>query len=74
MEENHLDNILRILNEQDFEEDLVRWLNMYVATRGLLEVWWYSELTLDQKELLRKEIDEYLASLPLLGHEEDSAH
>ncbi len=62
---NHLENILRIMNYNDFDEETMRHLNMYVASRGLLENY-YSELESLDLTSFKREIDKFLDTLPAL--------
>ena len=68
-EENHLENILKIMSIDDFGEEICRRLYMYVASRGLLENY-YSELEPLDLASFKREIDTFLESLPPLKSDE----
>jgi len=70
--ENHLENILRIMGFDDYEEPMMRRLNIYVATRGLMDNY-YSELEHLDLASFKQEIDTFLESLPPLKSDEKNS-
>jgi hypothetical protein len=45
MAENHLENVLKIMSHDDYDEETMRLLNIYVNSRGLLPGYYGNGLT-----------------------------
>ena len=63
-EENHIQNILKIVNSDCYDSDIVSYVLMYVATRGLDENY-YSDAETYDMEKLRSEINKFLESIEI---------
>jgi hypothetical protein len=63
-EENHIQNILKIVNSDYYDSDIVSYVLMYVATRGLDENYYSDAETYDMEEL-RSEINKFLESIEI---------
>jgi hypothetical protein len=61
MPENHLENILKIMRHDDYDEEIMRLLNMYVASRGLAENY-YTDSQIDMDEIT-EDINQFLENL-----------